>query len=106
MTIASNTPAERTTRTETREPEPARVASRTTQAKPEPVSIPVKEASETTKVESVSETKSAEVTPAAAVGEIEIPAEGKGGNWTVVSIVVGISAAAAGIVILKITKIL
>jgi len=106
MTIASNTPAERTTRTETREPEPAKIASETTQVKPMPELKPTEQASEITEVESVSETEPVEVTPASAVGEIEVPTDGKGGNWTVVSIVVGISAAAAGIVILKITKIL
>jgi len=52
------------------------------------------------------ETEPVNATTAAAVAEIDVPSENKGGNWTVVSVVIGVSAAATGIAILKIAKIL
>jgi hypothetical protein len=64
----------------------------------------VDETSVTTGDESMTETDPTEVIPTTAHNEAEIPADGKGGNWTIVSVAIGISAAAAGIVILKITK--
>ena len=67
---------------------------------------PAKQTMVSAKDESTSETESVTVATAAKVGQTEVPAGEKGGNWTVVSVVIGISAAAAGIVILKITKIL
>lgn len=80
--------------------------SETVAAKPVAEEKPAEEVSVNAEDESVSETEPIEAITAAEVGEIEVPADGKGGNWTVVSVVIGISAAAAGIVILKITKIL
>ena len=37
--------------------------------------------------------------------EVEVTPEGRGRNWTVISVIVGVSAAAAGIAVLKITKV-
>ena len=79
--------------------------SETAAAKPLAEEKPAEEASVNAEGESVSETEPVEATTAAAVGEIEVPAEETGGDWTVVSVAIGVSAAAAGIVILKITKI-
>jgi hypothetical protein len=56
--------------------------------------------------ESISKTEPVEVSPTTDIGEAEVPADVKGGNWTIVSVAIGIFAAAAGIMILKITKIL
>jgi hypothetical protein len=58
-----------------------------------------------TRDESISETEPTEITPITDIEEAEVPADVKRGNWTVVSVAIGVSAAAAGIVILKITKI-
>jgi hypothetical protein len=62
------------------------------------------ETSVTTGDKSISETEPTEVAPTTVASEAEVPVDGKGGNWTIVSVAIGISAAAAGIAILKITK--
>jgi len=105
ITIASKMSASADGNTiDTKTSEPAE--SKTVAAKPVVEKEPAEEASVTAEDEPVSEMEPVEATAAAAVGEIEVPAEDKDGNWTVVSVVIGISAAAAGIAILKITKIL
>ena len=38
--------------------------------------------------------------------DVEVPSEGRGRNWTVISVVAGIFAAAAGIAVLKIAKVI
>ena len=105
MTIAGKTDISADGNTsDSKKSEPAE--PETVAAKPVAEKEPAKEALITDGDKSISETEPVEVENAAAVGEIEVPTEGKGGNWTVVSVVIGISAAAAGIAILKITKIL
>jgi len=105
MTIAGKTDVStggNTTGTEASEP----AESETVAAEPLTEKKSADETSITSEDESMSETEPIEVTPTTTVGEPEAPADGKGGNWTIVSVAIGISAAAVGIAILKITKIL
>ena len=104
MTIADKTDVSsggNTTSTETSEPTESETVAAVSVAEKEPA-----EESVTAGDESFAETKPVKVTTATTVGEIEVPTSGKGEGWTVVSVLIGVSAAAAGIVILKITKIL
>jgi hypothetical protein len=75
-------------------------------AKPLAETEPAKETVVTAGDGSVSETEPTEVTPTTDVEEAEVPVDVKEGNWTIVSVAIGVSAAAAGVVILKITKII
>ena len=79
--------------------------SETTRVEPVAQTKPAEEASVTAEDKSISETEPVEVTQAATVGEVENPNDGKGRNWTVISVILGISAAAVGIAVLKITKV-
>jgi hypothetical protein len=105
VTIASKTDVSSsgsTTSTETNAPaEPETAATEPVAEKESAV-----EKSVTSGNNPILEAEPTEVTPATDIEEAEVPADVKGGNWTVVSVAVGVSAAAAGVVILKITKII
>ena len=72
---------------------------------PEPETKPAEAESETTEIDPVSEPESVELAPEA-VDKVAVTSSGKSRNWTVISVIVGVSAAAAGIAVLKMTKVI